>query len=178
MLPPPDSAHFRGRPGSGTKTGRVWDIADELSRKLGRRATHLEVRKKYVDEEGGEATTCTTTYYNWKSSFDVHAAAATSGAGLAEDAAAFEQPADVAEEYVPLTVASDGRLLIPLKLREAMLIDEDGRVTARLVDGELRLVSPRAAIRRAQRLAQKYKKPGESVVDQFLAERRAMWGEE
>ena len=34
------------------------------------------------------------------------------------------------------------------------------------------------AVRRIQSRMRKYKKPGESVVDQFLADRRALWGEE
>jgi len=33
-------------------------------------------------------------------------------------------------------------------------------------------------VREIQKAFAKYKKPGESVVDEFLAERRAMWGEE
>lgn len=85
---------------------------------------------------------------------------------------------DDANDYVALNVSADGRLLIPAKLREAMMLDGDGRVTASVVDGELRVVSPLAAVRQVQKMAQKYKKPGESVVDEFLAERRAMWGEE
>ena len=35
-----------------------------------------------------------------------------------------------------------------------------------------------AAVRAVQTRMQKYKKPGESIVDRFLAERRALWGEE
>lgn len=69
-------------------------------------------------------------------------------------------------------------MLIPAKMREAMLLGSPGRVTARVVDGELTIISPQAALRRVQKMAQKFKKPGESVVDEFLAERRAMWGEE
>ena len=54
----------------------------------------------------------------------------------------------------------------------------DGRVTARVEAGELRVTSRRIAIRRMQRELSEYKSPGESVVDAFLAERRALWGEE
>jgi hypothetical protein len=45
-------------------------------------------------------------------------------------------------------------------------------------DGELTLISRRAALRKVQDKMAKFKKAGESVVDEFLAERRAMWGEE
>ena len=78
----------------------------------------------------------------------------------------------------PLKVSSDGRVLIPLDMREAMALGDDGRVAARVEGGELRIVSPATAVRRIQARMQKFKKPGESVVDQFLAERRALWGEE
>ena len=59
-----------------------------------------------------------------------------------------------------------------------MVLGEDGRVTARVEAGELRLVSPAVAVRQIQARMQKFRKPGESIVDQFLAERRALWGEE
>lgn len=81
-------------------------------------------------------------------------------------------------EPQPLKVASDGRVLIPLEMREAMTLGENGGVTARVEAGELRIVSTAAAVRRIQARMQKLKKPGESIVDQFLAERRALWGEE
>lgn len=99
-------------------------------------------------------------------------------AGLAEATTAFDRSPEAGDGYVPLNVAPDGRIVLPKALRDAMMLDPDGRVTAHVEDGELRIVSPLAAIRRAQRIAQKYKKPGQSVVDEFLAERRAMWGEE
>ena len=81
-------------------------------------------------------------------------------------------------EPQPLKVASDGRVLIPLEMREAMFLGEDGRVTARVEAGELRLVSPAVAVQQIQARMRKLKKPGESIVDRFLAERRALWGEE
>ena len=86
------------------------------------------------------------------------------------------QPGDMPPQK--LTVAPDGRLLIPAALREAMLLGPDGCVTVRVEAGELRVIAPLAAIRRVQAMAAKLKQPGESVVDEFLAERRAMWGEE
>jgi hypothetical protein len=97
---------------------------------------------------------------------------------LAEAAPRFDRFAESCDGYYPLNVDPDGGLALPAALRDAMMLDPDGRVTAHVEDGELRIVSPLAAIRRAQRIAQKYKKPGQSVVDEFLAERRAMWGEE
>ena len=98
------------------------------------------------------------------------------GETRAEDGAKAEVPGHV--DAIPLSIDAQGRLTIPRELREAMLTGADGKVTARVENGELRVIAPRVALRRAQEIARKYKKPGESVVDEFLAERRAMWGEE
>jgi bifunctional DNA-binding transcriptional regulator/antitoxin component of YhaV-PrlF toxin-antitoxin module len=109
---------------------------------------------------------------------------------VAEDRAAWPAPAaeaagaarpgppPVIDPGVRLAVAENGRIVIPKEMRAAMDLGPDGAVTARLVDGELRLISPRAAIARAQRRLAHLATPGVSVVDEFLAERRAMWGEE
>lgn len=170
-MPQPDSPHYRGRPSSGTKTGRVWDIADELSRQLGRRATHKEVKKRYVDEENGEPTTCMTTYYQWKSSFDVHSGGPTDK-GVSEN---IFSSAPIAEDRkIVLTIAADGRVVIPASMRRAMRLDPDGRVTAILdEDGVLTLIAPGAAIAKAQRYARLLDRGQGSVVDELIAERRA-----
>ena len=41
----------RGRPHPGTLTGRVWEIADEITREKGRRAERREVIERYVSRE-------------------------------------------------------------------------------------------------------------------------------
>lgn len=85
------------------------------------------------------------------------------------------EPRDV--DPRPMKVSSDGRISIPPDMQEAMAVGEDGRVTARVEAGELRIVSPAAAVWRVQARMQKFKKPGERIVDRFLAERSALWGE-
>ena len=157
----------RNRPHPGTRTGRVWEIADEITREKGRRAERREVIERYVAENGNR-NTAGTQYQYWKQHHDEPRSAAAS--------APSEKLRDVDPQ--PLKVTSDGRVLIPLEMREAMALAEDGRVTARVEAGELHIVSPAAAVRRIQARMQKFKKPGESIVDQFLAERRALWGEE
>jgi bifunctional DNA-binding transcriptional regulator/antitoxin component of YhaV-PrlF toxin-antitoxin module len=72
-----------------------------------------------------------------------------------------------------LTVGRDGRLLIPADLREATGIRRGGVVFAEVRDGMLMIDSIDARIDRMQAIAAKYKKPGESVVDEFIAEKRA-----
>ena len=59
-------------------------------------------------------------------------------------------------------------------MRKAIALGDDGRVTARVEAGELRLVTPTVAVQQIQARMRNYKKPGESIVDQFLADRRAM----
>ena len=44
------------RPTLGTQTGRVWDLADQLSRELGRKAKRKEVLEAYA-REGGNTNT-------------------------------------------------------------------------------------------------------------------------
>ncbi|MBK8458389.1 MAG: AbrB/MazE/SpoVT family DNA-binding domain-containing protein [Phyllobacteriaceae bacterium] len=71
-----------------------------------------------------------------------------------------------------------GRFVIPAALREAMGVKPGDTLVMHVEDGELRVRNWREAIKRIQQMAQKYKRPGESVVDDFLRDRRAMWGEE
>jgi bifunctional DNA-binding transcriptional regulator/antitoxin component of YhaV-PrlF toxin-antitoxin module len=148
-----------------SKTGRVWEIADEITRETGRRAERKAVLARYR-AEGGNENTGSTQYHLWKAE---HQRRHPAGPGPAESR-------DIPPQR--LNVAPDGRIVIPAAMRAAMHLGPDGVVMAEVVDGELRLVTPATAIRRIQDIAARYKRPEESVVDEFLAERRAMWGEE
>jgi AbrB family looped-hinge helix DNA binding protein len=69
-------------------------------------------------------------------------------------------------------VSEGGRVVIPAELREKYRI-EVGDVVVWRDDGDgLRLFSRRDGIRRAQAVLAKYKRPGESVVDELIRERR------
>lgn len=61
---------------------------------------------------------------------------------------------------------------------QPVLLDPDGHATARVEAGESRVASPAVAVKQVQSRLRKYRKPGESVVDQFLAARPALWGED
>ena len=70
-------------------------------------------------------------------------------------------------------VSEGGRVVIPADMRarhgiaigDSLLWVED--------EQGLRLVTPRAALRRAQQLAAKYKRPGVDEVDEFIRDKRA-----
>ena len=65
-----------------------------------------------------------------------------------------------------------GRLMFPVKLRRELGLDHNSRLVVRLEDGGLRVETREVALRRLQDYLRKFKRPGESVVDEFLTERR------
>ena len=93
-----------------------------------------------------------------------------SGAAHA-DSGPTREPGDV--EPQRLRIAANGRLVIPADMRSAMLIDDSGHLTARVVRGELRVLAPRAAVRNLQKMMRDALPAGVSVVDELIAERRA-----
>ena len=154
------------RPRPGTKTGRVWEIADELTRVKGRPAKRREVIERFT-AENGNANTANTQYQYWRTWHELQPDPLTVSS---------TKPCDV--EPQSFRVAPDGRFSIPLEMREAMQLGEDGSVTVRVEAGELHMVSPAVAVKQVQSRMRKFKKSGVSIVDQFLKDRRTMWGEE
>lgn len=70
-------------------------------------------------------------------------------------------------------LSEGGRVVVPAALREKYGFAIGDTLVWQDDEDGLRLVSRREGIRRAQKMLAKYKRPGESVVDEFLAERRA-----
>lgn len=70
-------------------------------------------------------------------------------------------------------LGSGGRLVIPAAIRRELGLEEGDAVVMRVEDGELRIVSYKEVLRRVQEHARQYVRPGESVVDEFIADRRA-----
>lgn len=153
------------RPRHGTRTARVWEIADEITRETGRRASRRDVVERIVTESGNRGT-ANTQYQHWKTSYDATHTPVTPDEDLRNI------------ESQSLSVAPDGRLVIPQEMREAMLLGKDPQVTVRVEAGELRVISRRVAIRRTQRKLRPLKRPGIDEVDAFLEDRKAMWGDE
>ena len=95
---------------------------------------------------------------------------------FAEEPQAFEPRGDRERHRsgcARLKIGEGGRIVIPAAMRAEMLIKPGDTVTAEVEDGEFRIVSPKVLNRKVQALAEKYKKPGESVVDELISERRA-----
>jgi bifunctional DNA-binding transcriptional regulator/antitoxin component of YhaV-PrlF toxin-antitoxin module len=89
--------------------------------------------------------------------------------GFSEAAAPMAAPAVSAQAIL----GHDGRLLIPAAIRDAAGLERGERVYMQVEDGRLVVESFRATIKRIQDMLAYRKVPGESVVDEFLAERRA-----
>lgn len=146
------------RRGPETKTGRVWDIADQITRKHGRIARRSEVMKAY-SEEGGNPNTASTQYSHWRKDHE-------------KDKPSRAPWAPGAKTKMTLVIGNDGRLLVPLEIRSMMMIGGDGKVQVSLEDGELRIISPKRAVRRIQQMVSELDKGQGSAVDELIAERR------
>jgi len=69
-------------------------------------------------------------------------------------------------------ISQDGRIVIPASFREAMGIGVGDEVVLCLREDEVRITTKQRRIQRAQERAQRYLKPGTSLVDELIAERR------
>jgi AbrB family looped-hinge helix DNA binding protein len=94
--------------------------------------------------------------------------------GFAEEPQTFENaPTGLASVgYARLKIGEAGRIVIPAEMRAAMMVKPGDTVTAEVVEGEFRIVSPAVAIRRAQNLARKILPADVSWVDELIADRR------
>ncbi len=72
-----------------------------------------------------------------------------------------------------LTLAPNGRVVIPANMRAELGFQGGGKLHARLEDGVLILEPMDAAIRRAQAMVRKYVPERSGLVDELIAERRA-----
>jgi hypothetical protein len=141
-------------PAAASKTGRVWAVAEEISSRAGHRATRDEVLAA-MRAEGGNPNTAATQYSAWKKSYDTR------------------KPVSETSEFIRLNIGDDGRLLIPQELRALMMISANGLLTARVENGELRVLSPRAAVHQLQQIIRENDTGQGSPVDELIAERRA-----
>jgi AbrB family looped-hinge helix DNA binding protein len=69
-------------------------------------------------------------------------------------------------------INENGRILIPAAMREQMNLKPGDSVVLTLENGILRVESYLAIIRKIQEDFKQFRKPGVSVVDEFIAEKR------
>lgn len=69
-------------------------------------------------------------------------------------------------------LAEGGRIVIPAEYRQALGLQVGDEVVLRLEDGEVRVFTPRQAIKRAQELVRRYIPQGRSLSEELIAERR------
>jgi AbrB family looped-hinge helix DNA binding protein len=71
-----------------------------------------------------------------------------------------------------LRINENGRVVNPAAFRKALGINPGDEVILSLEEDELRITTMKRRIERAQRHVRKYVKPGVSLVDELIAERR------
>ncbi len=71
-----------------------------------------------------------------------------------------------------LRINENGRVVIPAAFRKALGINAGDEVVLRMEDDGLRITTLKRRLERAQRLVRKHVKPGTSLVDELIAERR------
>ena len=140
------------RPAPGTLTRRVWDIADAKARTG--KVKRADVVAAFV-AEGGNPHTASTQFHYWKRE---------------HERAREHSPAQAAR--VTLQVKEGGRIVLPSDLRSLLGVREGDALRGEIVDGELRLMSRGAAIRKAQQIVRRHVPEGTSLVDELLADRR------
>lgn len=72
-----------------------------------------------------------------------------------------------------VSMAPNGRIVVPARMRAALGVERGGRLIARLVGRTVVLESLDAAVRRAQASVRRYVAPGSGLVEELIAERRA-----
>ncbi len=131
----------------------------EIAALLGKRYQH--VRNVLVDDQARARVAVAGS----------HSGVAESGQPFEAMLAAMQQPET---HSMWLDVDADGRLIIPPALRENLGVATGGKILfKRGADGVWTLSSVEQAIKRMQEIFAPYAKPGVSLVDELIAERRA-----
>lgn len=75
-------------------------------------------------------------------------------------------------------ISRSGRIIVPVKLRRALDIQDGDEIVMRLENGSIRLIPLRQAIALAQKTVQRYVPKGASLVDALIQARREETGRE
>ena len=77
------------------------------------------------------------------------------------------------DPFSRVRVDTSGRVVIPSDVRARLRIEPGDELIVAAGDDALELQTYRAVVRRAQAAFAQYRVPGHSVVDEFIADRRA-----
>lgn len=145
------------RPSSGTKTARVWEIADEITHKFGRLARRQEVIDQF-SKEGGNPNTASTQYSQWHSAIkSMHKTS---------------QNQNIQNIRTQAIIGADGRILIPLEIRNALNFSNNKLLNLIIKNGELIISPPKSALNNLRNLIASTDKNDISIVEELIAERR------
>ena len=76
-----------------------------------------------------------------------------------------------------VTMGESGRIVIPASLRKELDVKSGDKLVVNVKDGELRIYNQKKSIERIRKKAQKLKKSGENIVDDFLKKRKDYSGD-
>ncbi len=76
------------------------------------------------------------------------------------------------QSSIKTKVTEGGRIVIPARFREAVGIKVGKNVTMTLKDGTIQITTRDEAFRRIEEMMKSHIKPGRSVVDELIKERR------
>ena len=72
-----------------------------------------------------------------------------------------------------IPMQENGRVILPSELRKSLGLAKGDKVLIEADDNQVVLTTARLRRKRAQEIASRYAKPGVSIVEEFLAEKRA-----
>ncbi len=75
-------------------------------------------------------------------------------------------------DQIKLKLGEGGQIVIPPEFLQASGLEVGDTVILHLEDGEVRILTPRQAIRKAQELVSEYLPDERSLSDELIAERR------
>jgi AbrB family looped-hinge helix DNA binding protein len=76
------------------------------------------------------------------------------------------------EQAVRMRVNENGRVVLPAAFRKALDIKPGDEVVGRVEGGEVRITTLKRRIQQAQRRVRRYVKPGTSLAEELIRERR------
>ena len=80
--------------------------------------------------------------------------------------------AETHDEAVRVVLSDGGRIVIPASMRKALGVGPGDSLSLRVEDNELRILSQREAVRRAQEIVSRRIAPGRSLVKELSEERK------